>query len=59
MAETVRIEIPVSVKDNTSSGVQSANQYLSEYEKSIKRNDQHMKIMDRAQHISVEAVDRS
>ena len=26
MAETVRIEIPVSVKDNTSSGVQSATQ---------------------------------
>ena len=39
MAETVRIEIPVSVKDNTSAGVQSATRNMSNFERSIRNSD--------------------
>ena len=59
MAETVRIEIPVSVKDNTSSGVQSATQNLSGFEKSMKRTEQQLNRIDRAHHIRVDADDRA
>ena len=59
LAETVRIEIPVSVKDNTSSGVQSATQNLSGFEKSMKRTEQQLNRIDRAHHIRVDADDRA
>lgn len=59
MAETVRIEIPVSVKDNTSAGVQSATRNMSNFERSMKRTEQQLNRLDRAHHVRVDADDQA
>ena len=59
MAETVRIEIPVSVQDNTSAGVQSATRNMSNFERSMKRTEQQLNRMDRAHHVRVDADDQA
>lgn len=59
MAETVKIEIPVSVKDNTSAGIQSASRNMSGFEKSMKRTEQQLNRMDKAHHINVDTNDQA
>ncbi len=59
LAETVRIEIPVSVQDNTSAGVQSATRNMSNFERSMKRTEQQLNRMDRAHHVRVDADDQA
>ncbi|MCD8011653.1 MAG: phage tail tape measure protein [Lachnospiraceae bacterium] len=59
MAETVTIEIPVSVKDNTSAGVQSAQKTLTAFEKSMQRTQQQLNRMDTAHTIDVDASDHA
>ena len=59
MAETVRIEIPVSVQDNTSAGVQSATRNMSNFERSMKRTEQQLNRLDRAHHVRVDADDQA
>lgn len=59
MAETVRIEIPVSVKDDTAAGVQSANRNLSNFERSMKRTEQQLNRMDKAHHVRIDADDQA
>ena len=57
MAETVTIEIPVSVKDNTSSGLQSAQKNLSGFEKAAQKTEQQLNKLDKAHHIRIDAND--
>ena len=57
MAETVTIEIPVSVKDNTSAGLQSAQKTLSGFEKAAQKTEQQLNKLDKAHHISIDADD--
>lgn len=59
MAETVRIEIPVSVQDNTSAGLQSATRNMSNFERSMKRTEQQLNRMDRVHHVRVDADDQA
>lgn len=59
MAETVKIEIPVSVKDNTSAGVQSAQRTMSAFERTMQRTEQQMNRMDRAHHVRIDADDQA
>ena len=54
MAETVKIEIPVSVKDNTAAGVQSANRNMSAFERSMKKTEQQLNKLDKAHRIRVD-----
>lgn len=57
MAETVTIEIPVSVKDNTSSGLQSAQKNLSAFERAAKKTEQQLNKLDKAHHVRIDAND--
>ncbi|MDO4305983.1 MAG: phage tail tape measure protein [Eubacteriales bacterium] len=59
MAETVKIEIPVSVKDNTAAGVQSASRNMSAFEKSMKKTEQQLNRLDKAHHVRVDANDQA
>lgn len=59
MAETVKIEIPVSVKDNTAAGVQSANRNMSAFERSMKKTEQQLNKLDKAHRIRVDADDQA
>lgn len=57
MAETVTIEIPVSVKDNTSAGLQSAQKNLSGFEKAAQKTEQQLNKLDKAHNVRIDAND--
>ena len=57
MAETVTIEIPINVKDNTSSGLQSAQKNLSGFERAAWKTEQQLNKLDKAHRIRIDAND--
>ena len=59
MAETVTIEIPVSVRDNTSAGLQSAQRNLTGFERTVQRTEQQLNRLDKAHNVRITADDQA
>ena len=59
MAQTVVIEIPVSVKDNTASGIQSAQNRLSGFERALKRIEQQLSRVGKSHNMKIDAIDNA
>lgn len=59
MAETVTIEIPVSVKDNTGAGLQSAQRNLSGFEKVLRKIDQQLSKLDKTHTVRINTSDQA
>lgn len=60
MAETFRIEIPISIKDNTDPGVSQAKSKLNAFDKASQRTQERLEQMNRTRYqIILEALDRA
>lgn len=59
LAETVTIEIPVSVRDNTSAGLQSAQRNLTGFERTVQRTEQQLNRLDKAHNVRITADDQA
>jgi tape measure domain-containing protein len=60
MGEVFRIEIPISIKDNTDPGVSQAKNKLNAFDKASQRTQERLEQMNKTQYqIILEAVDRA
>ncbi|CDG35060.1 putative membrane protein [Acetivibrio thermocellus BC1] len=60
MAENFRIEIPISIKDNTDPGVSQAKSKLNAFDKASQRTQERLEQMNRTRYqIILEALDRA
>ena len=60
MAEVYRIEIPISIKDNTEPGVSQAKNKLNAFDKASQRTQERLEQMNKTKYqIVLDALDRA